>query len=401
MHILYLHQHFALPSGSTGTRSYEFSSRWVRAGHKVTVITGCTDSGGLSVGKDFMSDNGIDIYISRLKYSNKHCFISRVICFLRFIFFAFFKGLKVKNVDVVYATSTPLTIGVSAVLLKWTKKMPFFFEVRDQWPEIPIEMGIIKNPLMKWLLKKLEKLIYHNSSGIVALSPGMARGVEKILSGSDNKVIVAPNCADLEIFRPDIDAAVVRRKYGWNDKFILMHCGAMGKVNNLDFVIDVANKLKSYRDIMFVLIGDGNQKKQLRKSIGEKNIDNVEILDSVPKVRLPDYVAAADICMVVIGDYPVLQHNSANKFFDSLSSGKPVLLNYSGWQRKELEDAKAGFGTELCNLEEFVGKIMELYNNKQMLSEMGANARKLAEQKFSRDKIAAEVLEFITTQHKQ
>ena len=117
MHILYIHQHFAIPSGSTGTRSYEFARRWVKAGHNVTVITGHYDIGGLAFSKATQKIDGIQIVIAGHRYSNKQTFIRRSISFLSFMWYAFFVGMKQKEIDIIFATSTPLTIGVPAILL--------------------------------------------------------------------------------------------------------------------------------------------------------------------------------------------------------------------------------------------------------------------------------------------
>jgi len=122
MHILYLHQHFALPSGSTGTRSYEFAKRWAKAGHKVTVICGHYDLGGLEYTREPQIIDGIEVLIAGTRYSNKMSFLKRVFSFLSFMFFSFIAGLKQKNVDIIFATSTPLTIGIPAILLKWFKQ---------------------------------------------------------------------------------------------------------------------------------------------------------------------------------------------------------------------------------------------------------------------------------------
>ena len=395
MHILYLHQHFALPSGSTGTRSYEFAKRWVKAGHKVTVICGHYDLGGLEYAREPQVIDGIEVLIAGSRYSNKMSFFKRVFSFLSFMFFSFIAGLKQKNVDIIFATSTPLTIGIPAILLKWFRKKPFVFEVRDEWPRIPVEMGIIKNKVLIKFLYWLEKFIYKQSSGIVALSPGMANGVKESLKNINRPVIIASNCSDLDAFYPDIDGSTIRKERGWKDKFILLHFGAMGKANGLDFVVADAEKLAGNQNIHFVLVGEGGEKQKLKDMITKAGPVNIEVLDSVPKSKLPLWVAAADVSMVIFADHPVLEHNSANKFFDSLSAGKPVLLNYSGWQREIIEKENAGLGCDICNINQFVANVSMLYDNREKLNKMGKNARQLAESQFSRDILAKKVLDVL------
>jgi glycosyltransferase involved in cell wall biosynthesis len=184
---------------------------------------------------------------------------------------------------------------------------------------------------------------------------------------------------------------------GWGDKFVLLHTGAMGKVNGLDFVIDAAERLNEHSDIMFVLIGDGKQKPSLESRVKKLGLTNVEILSSVPKRELSDFYAAANIGLVIIGNFPIIEHNSANKFFDSLSAGKPVLLNYSGWQRKILEENAAGFGCDLCNLDQFVEKVLHLNSHRKQIEQMGQNARRIAVEKFNRDELAKQALELTSS----
>jgi len=408
MHILYIHQHFATPAGSTGTRSYEFARRWVRAGHKVTLIAGHYDIGGLQVsGALYRKQNieGINVIIVGSKYSNKQSYLRRITSFLSFCLLSIYAGLRTKGVDVIYASSTPLTVGIPVMVIKWLKHIPFVFEVRDQWPEIPIELGIITNRFLIKILLWLEKTIYRNCSSLIALSPGQADGIRKVLTPDsrnrelteEKPITVIPNSCDIDMFRPDINGSTIRQKRDWGDKLVLLHTGAMGKVNGLDFVINAAERLKEHSDIMFVLIGDGNQKPFLESRVKKLGLTNVQILPSVPKQQLPEILAAADIALVVIANYPIIEHNCANKFFDSLSAGKPVLLNYSGWQRKILESNKAGFGCTLCNLDEFVQKVLYLNSHRKQVEQMGQNARQVATKEFNRDNLAKKALDVISS----
>lgn len=397
MHILYIHQHFATPKGSTGTRSYEFARRWVKAGHDVTLITGYYDIGGLPEGKKMcrkLDIEGINVVVVGTRYSNKQSYLRRIVSFLSFCLLSIYAGLTTENADVIYATSTPLTVGIPAIILKWLKHVPFVFEVRDQWPEIPIELGIIKSRMMKKMLLWLEKTIYKRSSAIVALSPGMAEGIKNILA-KEKPIEIVPNSCDMDVFNPDIDGSAVREKYGWADKLVLLHFGAMGRANGLDFVVDAAERFKDHPVIHFVLAGEGGCKKFLAERIERLGLNNIEIVNSLPKADLAELVGACDVSMVIFANYPILENNSANKFFDSLSAGKPILLNYSGWQKKILEDNHAGFGCDLYDLEQFLENVSYLYSHREQLKQMGQNARRIATEYFGRDELAAQALSLL------
>ena len=124
MHIVYIHQHFATPSGTAGTRSYEFAKRWIKAGHKVTVVTGHYDIGGLELNKALVQRqaiDGIEVVVVGTRYSNKQSYLRRIASFFSFVFFSICVGLRTKGIDVVYATSTPLTVGIPAMVIKWLR----------------------------------------------------------------------------------------------------------------------------------------------------------------------------------------------------------------------------------------------------------------------------------------
>lgn len=394
MHILYIHQHFATPKGSTATRSYEFARRWVKAGHKVTLITGRWDIGGLEAGRGFISRQnveGIDVVVVGTKYSNKQSYLRRIVSFVWFMVLGIYGALRTRYVDVVYATSTPLTVGIPAMVAKWLKGVPFVFEVRDQWPISAVEVGAIKNKFLIKILSWLESIIYKNSSAIVALSDGMADGIRQV-AGQRKLIYVVPNCAALDFFRPDIDGSSVRQRKGWDDKLVFLQAGSMGRSYGLDFVIDAAEKLKEHHDIVFVLIGQGSQRPGLEKKVQELGLTNVEILPPVPKQQLPEFFAAADVGLVIIGLKVMEKHASLNKFYDGLSSGKPMLLNYYGWQGRLIEDNNAGYGCQFRDIDRFVERVLYIKTNRNRLPEMGKNARLIAETQFDSNKLAVQAL---------
>ncbi|MBI4716325.1 MAG: glycosyltransferase family 4 protein [Planctomycetes bacterium] len=400
MHLLYLHQYFATPLGKTGTRSYEFARRWVAAGHRVTVLTSTAQlsvddlalaRGGLV---KRLNVSGVEVLALSVPYRQTMGFVRRVWAFLWFSALSSWKVLRLRDVDLVYATSTPLTIGIPALVGRWLGGRRYVFEVRDVWPAVPIEMGVLRNPLLIYVCRRLERAIYRNAEAIVTLSPGMTELV-RAAAPPGQHIETVPNCCDTDSFRPEVDGNPVRERHGWSRRFVCLHAGAMGLANGLDLILHAAERLRDDPEFLFVLLGDGREKPRLRRECESRHLGNVSIMDGVPKADLPAYIAAADVCLATFADYPILRHNSANKFFDYLSAGKPVLVNSAGWQREVLESAGAGLGCEMGDATGFAARLAELKADPPRRAAMGVRARALATERFSRDLLAAQVLQVL------
>ncbi|MCA9251502.1 MAG: glycosyltransferase family 4 protein [Phycisphaerales bacterium] len=398
MHILYIHQYFATPHGNTGTRSFEFAKRWVSAGHRVTMLTSTAQlttndlesAEGQRVAKFTIS--GIDVVALNVPYDQRMGFVRRTWAFSVFMFLACWNVLRIPKVDVIFATSTPLTIAVPAVVGHLLRRIPYVFEVRDLWPDVPVALGYVRNRVIIWMIKRLELMAYRFADAIVALSPGVAQLIEKRLRHKI-KIDIIPNCCDTELFSPDVDGTSIREAKGWSDSFVCMHTGAMGVVNGLDSILNAAVHFRNEPAIRFVLIGGGKEKQRLREEVDRRGLKNLDILDSVPKRTLVSYMAACDLALMTVTSVPVLEHNSANKFFDYLSMGKPVVLNYSGWQRELLERIDAGCGCPMGDDDAFFSAIEALWNEPETRARMSTNARAAAENEFSRDRMAQRALE--------
>ena len=225
MKVLYIHQYFKVNSG--GTRSYEFSKYLTSQNHSVTMITGTEIN-------DHEVEN-IKVKSTGTKYHQSFTFMQRIISFIHFMIKSTLIGLKEKNIDVIYATSTPLTVGIPTLLISKLKRRKYVFEVRDVWPDVPIEMGFIKSKLLQNILFKLEKIIYKHAEHIVVLSEGMKRNL--LRKGVNKEKITVITNLSMNQYYDEID---VKPRDFYRDKLLCIHPGTMGKVNGLDFILDVA-----------------------------------------------------------------------------------------------------------------------------------------------------------------
>ena len=387
MKIIYLHQYFNTPEMSGSTRSYEFAKHLTKIGHDVSVIT--TYRKPNNINKWFKTNyDGIKIYWLPLKYSNKMSYLNRLKSFAIFAWKSYFKAKKFEA-DIVYASSTPLSIVLPGVFVSRNKNIPLILEVRDLWPDIPIAMKIIKNPFLIFFFKLLESWAYKNSNSIITLSPEMRMGI--ILKKVDSrKIATIPNSSNLELFECDKKLALsFRNERTWlRNKPLLLYAGAFGKVNDLTYSVKLAKQLIDQKsNIRILLIGDGLEKEMLINEAKKLDVyeRNLFIESPLPKKYMPICYSAADIVANFVIDIEENWANSANKFFDGLAAGKPIFLNHGGWMSNLVKKYHCGLCMHGKKIE-IVAKELDLaISNEHWLSSSGMASKNLAKKLFDRD----------------
>ncbi|MCK9488767.1 MAG: glycosyltransferase family 4 protein [Xanthomonadales bacterium] len=392
MKIVYLHQYFNTPDMVGGTRSYELARRLVAKGHEVEMVTSWRERDDR---RDWFTSNeaGIKVHWLPVPYGNQMSYRQRVAAFLRFAWGAARKAASLQA-DVVYATSTPLTIALPAVYAARRMRCPMVFEVRDLWPTVPIAVGALRNPLTIWSARKLERFAYRNATRVVALSPGMAEGVAAAGYSAAN-IRVIPNSADLKMFSHDDEGAQRFRaaRPELDSRPIILYAGTFGLINGVEWVVRLAveSKLRAL-DCCFVLVGDGAEKEKVTRLARELGVlgNNCFIYESLPKSSIVDAFSASAVVVSTTIDLPELEANSANKFFDGLAAGKTVAVNYGGWQAELIEDYEVGMAWPR-EPSQAADVLADWFAQPDRLRVAGNNARQLAEGRFSRDLLAEQL----------
>nr|WP_239565167.1 glycosyltransferase family 4 protein [Brevibacillus fulvus] len=394
-----------------GTRSFEFAKHFVRKGHDVTVLTGdayLPPLAGERQGRFTRTGtiDGVRIIAVKHAYSNYMGYFRRVLAFLLFLFHSFWIALFLRRPDLVLATSTPLTVAIVALSLKWLKGVPFVFEVRDLWPEAPIQVGAIRSPWLIGGLRFLERLTYRQAVSVVGLSPGMVEGI--LQTGTPaQKVAMIPNCSDLDLFLAPADTRVelaqLRRRFGLSDQLVVLHGGAMGIANGLDYVVRAAILLQQWgeQDICFLFAGDGKMKPQLELMCQQHGLTNLIFTGPVPRKEMPLYLSICNLTITSFLPLPIFATNSPNKFFDSLAAGKPVIVNSAGWTKEIVESERIGFYVNPTDPAELAALLQSLKSDKETLAAMGLRARRLAEERFERGKLADQMERVLVAAYEQ
>ena len=347
----------------------------------------------------FVTDeDGINVHWLPVEYGNEMGHAKRLQAFTRFAVGASRRAASLES-DVVFATSTPLTIALPGVYAARKQKCSMVFEVRDLWPEMPIAIGALNNPLLIAAARQLERFAYRNADYVVALSPGMAEGVVNVGYDSD-RVVTIPNGCDLDQFDSNNGGDVIFRaqRPELGDGPIVMYAGALGKVNGVDYMVRLAAACYSRDEsVRFVVLGAGSELPAVKALAADLGVlgKNFFLYPQVPKAEIGSAFAAAAVVTSWIVDLPAAEKNSANKFFDGLAAGRPVCLNHGGWQADLLEAHGAGFVLPR-DCSEAARILTSKLLDKSALQTSGLAARKLAETEFSRDQLAAKLEKTLT-----
>lgn len=395
MRILYLHQYFVTRNMVGGTRSFEFARRLVKAGHEVHVITSSRQNADTTGGDWRVSnEDGITVHWVTVPYSNQMGYADRIKAFFKFAWLA---GRRAAGIpaDLVFASSTPLTIALPAVFAARRQKVPMVLEVRDLWPQVPIRVGVLRSPLTIAAARWLERFAYRNATSVVALSPGMKEGV--VAAGyPPERVSVIPNSCDMDLF--DIGPAPgreLRQRHEWlGDRPLVVYTGTLGLINGVKYMASLAAAVRPLNpDMRFLVIGEGREYEQVREFAGRLGVlkQNFFMMKSVPKQALPEWLSAATFASSWVLDLPEFRANSANKFFDALASGKPVLINHGGWQADLLTESGAGLVLDPHDFIRAAAALVAAAADPGWLAQSSAAARELAVARFHRDKLAAQL----------
>jgi len=402
MHVLLIHQVFASPSEAGGTRHFELLSRLIKYRHRATVVaSNLSYLSGQSVvgGKKWVTEqdlHGIRVLRAYTYPSMHRSFVWRVISFLSFTATAVWAGWKAGRVDVVMGTSPPLTQPLSAWIISVLRRRPFLLEIRDLWPEFAIDMGVLRNPALIWLARRLEIFLYRRATHLLVNSPAyrdylISKGV------SPQKVSLIANGVDPTLFDPAAEGREVRNEFRLNNKFVVVYAGAIGLANDIGTLLDAADLLRDDEpQIHFLLAGDGKERPRMQSQASQRGLNNVTFTGAIPKSRMPEVLAAADVCVAILKNIPMFTTTYPNKVFDYMAAGRSIVLSIDGVIREVVETAESGIFAQPGDPESLAIAIRKLHSNRGEARQMGLRGRRYVERYFHRHRQAEHFVELIS-----
>jgi|YNPMSStandDraft_1061717.scaffolds.fasta_scaffold05483_2 glycosyltransferase involved in cell wall biosynthesis len=384
MRILLIDQHFAVPRLATSTFPFVLMSELVRRGHQVTVLT--TDQGSGRGSWYETEESGIVVHWAKVPYSNHMRYMRRIMAFFQFAGRCIRYIHRLSPFDIVYAASSPLTVAFPGVYAARRWHCPMVFEVRDLWPEVPIALGALRDPLSIAAAKWLERFAYRNAAFVIARSPMMADGVVET-GYPRERVRVVPNACDFRRFDvPAESGKSFRQENQWlADRPLVLYAGAFGLVNGCSYIVRLAAEVeKLVPEARFLLVGQGREEQMIRDLARELGVldRTLFIRPPVPKNEVPRLFSAADITMSTVIDVPALHKNCANKFFDSLAAGRPIAINHEGWLADLIREHDCGLVLPARDIRQAGQMMAQALRNRDWLRQAGRRAYQLGRKQF-------------------
>lgn len=391
MHILFFTHYFPPEVNAPASRTHEHAKYWVKAGHKVTVITNHPNHphGNLYEGykNRFVSKEKIDgievIRVWTYLVPNSGV-LKRTLNFLLYAFLAFLQGLFVRGEDVIVGTTPQFFCGFAGLLLSKLKGKPFIGEVRDLWPDSISAVGAVSESRLLGIFYKLERYFYDRSDHLVVLTRSFANHIRKI---SSTKTTFIPNGVDQSLW--------LQRDTSRNGHIVLQkgdlkvgYIGTFGMAHGLDLVLDVAKDTQTEENIEYYLIGDGAEKNHLESRIADEKIQNVSLYGLQPKKSIPAIIGQLDVMLVLLKRDPVFKTVIPSKLFEGMIMEKPLIVGVEGETKFIVEKAGAGITITPESRDEFKQAVLDLYNSRDLRARLASNGYSNARKYFMRDRLA-------------
>lgn len=394
MRILFLTDNFPPESNAPATRTYEHCIEWIKRGAEVTVITCAPNFPKGEVYPEYKNKlyqvemmDGIKVIRVWSYITPNRGLFKRILDYLSFCISGFIASLFVKT-DIIIATSPQLFTAVAGYLSSVFKRKPWIMEVRDLWPESIKAVGAMRESQILKLLDRLVMFLYRKANKIIVVTESFKPQIHACGAKNEN-IHIVKNGVHLYKFKQSERDQILIKKYKLENKFVVAYIGTHGMAHNLDFILDSAKEVKN-SNIHFLFIGDGAMKSRLVKKLKDLKLENVTMLDPIPKKSVPKHINIADVALIPLKKKDTFKKVLPSKIFENAAMGKPILLGVEGEAKEVVESFNAGVAFEPENKEDFLEKLDFLYQNTEAYKTFQKGGQLLAKA-FDREILANQI----------
>jgi glycosyltransferase involved in cell wall biosynthesis len=400
LHILFLTDNFPPEVNAPASRTFEHCREWVRAGHRVTVITGFPNFPTGKVFAGYRNRPWQSELVEGIRVVRVWTFIApnaglakRIADYLSFMVMAVLAAPFVRRIDIVVGTSPQLFTACAAFLIGRFKRVPFVFELRDLWPESIRAVGAIRSERVLGMLERLELFLYRKAALIVAVTHSFKRDLA--LRGIDpDKIEVVNNGVDLARFSPAPRDDELAGRLGLSQRFVAGYVGTHGMAHGLDTLLGAAERLKAdpeTQDVTIMLLGEGAEKGRLLESARSRGLDNVVFLDSVSKQEVVRHWRLLDVALIHLKSTPLFETVIPSKLFEAMALGLPLAYGIRGESAEIVEREGVGLCFAPEDAEGLYNVLKRLRSDPSLREGMARNAVAAA-RKYDRTHLARRML---------
>jgi colanic acid biosynthesis glycosyl transferase WcaI len=416
MKILYVSQYFPPEMGAPAARVSELARHWVQSGHEVTVLTGFPNHPTGIVPPEYRTrlrrlicrERIDDIQVVRtwlVPLPNRKPY-ERILNYTSFWLSSCLTGTLLHRPDVIVATSPQLLVGLTGWWLGLVKRVPFILEVRDLWPESLTASGVgSPDSQLVRALRKLSSFLYRWSNHIVVVTNAFREDLVKTWGVPVEKITVVENGVETDLFTPHGPTNALKSTIGLDGRFIVSCIGTLGLAHGLNMVLQAAAELQDiFPDILFLFVGEGADKEHLLAMARERNLTNVRFLPQQPREKIPAFIRASDVCLVLLRKADVFKTVIPTKMLEFMACARPVILGVDGQARHILQGAGAGIFIAPEDRGALVENITRLYHDRALCLTLGSYGRRYIVEHLSRKATAekyAETLGKVFLERKQ
>jgi len=392
--VLFLSHFYPPEMGGAAARISGLAKWLTKFGHEVTVITGYPSYPTGKVYPEYKDKknkiefiDGVKILRSRVLPVSYQSVLVRLLNYFTLFFTSLWTGMRKKsNFDIVIASSPPLTIGILGLILSKVYKIPWIIDIRDIWPDVAVEAGMLKeNGVIHKLSRKLADCLYKHATHI---TPVTNRKLEKIKKYNIpiSKISLVCNGVDFDL----IDNAKQkdwRGELGLENKFILAYAGLIGKAQGVKVIIETAIRLKEETDIHFLIVGEGVEKQKLHDYVVSLGLNNITFLPSQLKELIPSLLNTSDIALIPLVNDRLLDA-VPSKLLEAWACKLPVILIAGGEAADIVFKARGGIVVGSNNVEEITTRILKLKDSPELMTQYSKNGYNYVSKNYDRKSLA-------------
>lgn len=394
MHVLFLSHYFPPEVNAPASRTFENARRWVKAGHKVTVLTCAPNHPNGILYPGFRNKlwqreemEGVEVLRVKTYLGANKGFVHRTLNFISYMISATLLCGMVKGVDLVVSTSPQFFCGLAGYPVSRLKGCRWVLEVRDLWPESIVAVEAVKPGRVIRMLEKVENFMYRKADHIVSVTRSFIKHFNKRGIGTE-KISVVTNGADLGAFNPLPRDRELEAAFGLEGKFVVSYVGTHGMAHSLETVLAAAELLKEQKEIVFLLAGDGAEREKLLAARERLGLDNVLMLPQQPKTMVPRLLALSDATMVLLKKSDLFKTVIPSKMFEAMAMERSLIFGVEGESRAIFESAECGIAIEPENERELAEAVRSLARDRERSAALGKKGGDFVRKYYDRDVLA-------------